>query len=170
MATKECTKCGKKKPLSEFHRDARRKSGRRGSCHKCCATYTARRQKQHPEKFRKTVAQWRAANPTRAHKIQAKYLANNPDTYWRSRLKCKFNMTPADYYRMLAQQDKVCGICGKPETRKVKGTLCKLAIDHNHATGEVRGLLCSRCNLGLGVFNDSQQLLKAAHIWLERSA
>lgn len=59
-----------------------------------------------------------------------------------------------------ARQIKECIICG--ETQAIQ-----LAIDHNHQTGEVRGALCSRCNLGLGHFRDDPELLRFAALYLE---
>jgi hypothetical protein len=61
---------------------------------------------------------------------------------------------------MEARAVRQCVICG--ETQKMQ-----LAIDHDHATGRVRGALCSRCNLGLGHFRDSPQLLRYAALYLE---
>lgn len=61
---------------------------------------------------------------------------------------------------MLAEQDGRCKICGQ---------LKKLNVDHDHATGEVRGLLCHGCNVGIGFFRDSPELLRSAIDYLVRS-
>jgi hypothetical protein len=66
------------------------------------------------------------------------------------------------YQAQLAKQGGGCAICGKPP--KPGGR--RLNIDHAHATGEVRGLLCARCNRGLGWFADSPHLLFAAAAYL----
>ncbi len=68
---------------------------------------------------------------------------------------------------MEAAQGGVCAICGLPETRVVKGKLNRLAVDHDHTTGRVRGLLCFRCNTCLGRFEDNVELLRAAEAYLE---
>lgn len=63
----------------------------------------------------------------------------------------------------IAQEDK-CAICGQPETTRYRGIVRALSVDHDHITGKVRGLLCQKCNLGLGSFaDDPLRLLKA--IW-----
>lgn len=64
---------------------------------------------------------------------------------WASSLKCKFNMAVADYESLLAVVPG-CAICGKTpgENRR------RLAVDHDHKTGRVRGLLCNSCNVGIG--------------------
>lgn len=60
-------------------------------------------------------------------------------------LKAKYGITPEVYDAMFKQQNGVCKICKQTERGRYKN----LAVDHNHRTGEVRGLLCRRCNLGL---------------------
>lgn len=73
-----------------------------------------------------------------------------------------YGITETEYLRLLEAQGGLCAICGKPETKTYKGTLGLLAVDHNHQTGEVRGLLCSACNVGLGSFRDDRELLEKA--------
>lgn len=83
------------------------------------------------------------------------------------KLKRHFNMSLADYDSLYAQQNGVCAICGSPEVRKAKHQKTYyLAVDHDHATEKVRGLLCSRCNKLLGVLNDDVALCKAAIAYL----
>lgn len=62
---------------------------------------------------------------------------------------------------MLLQQGGVCLICNDPGDRQALG------VDHCHATGLVRGILCDKCNRGLGYFKDNPELLIAASIYLE---
>ena len=73
-------------------------------------------------------------------------------------LKSLYGITQADYDRLLALQYGRCAICGttKPGTR---GTW---RVDHDHRTGQVRGLLCDRCNLGIGYMQDDPDILIAA--------
>ena len=59
---------------------------------------------------------------------------------------------------MLSSQDGKCSICGRERSQLVK----QLCVDHDHETGKVRGLLCDKCNRGLGFFNDDHELLKKA--------
>jgi hypothetical protein len=59
----------------------------------------------------------------------------------------RFGMTPQDYEDLLQQQNGVCALCGQPETKR--GGM--LAVDHDHVTGRVRGLLCTRCNWAIGM-------------------
>lgn len=61
----------------------------------------------------------------------------------------------------------VCDICRQPEREMRNGVVRKLNKDHDHLTGEWRGLLCSRCNQGIGKFSDNVELLKRAIEYLE---
>ena len=76
-------------------------------------------------------------------------------------LKYSYGMTLADYDALLAKQNGVCFIC---ETKPPNQTL---AVDHHHATGVVRGLLCRDCNLGVGNFKDDPHLTRRATAYLE---
>ena len=64
------------------------------------------------------------------------------------------------YARMVADQAGLCAICGEPPQGR------ELDVDHDHATGRVRKLLCGSCNLGLGKFRDDPTLLLSAHLYL----
>jgi hypothetical protein len=72
-------------------------------------------------------------------------------------LKRKFGMTLADYDRLFAAQGGRCAICEEPPAEGVA-----LHVDHDPATGKVRGLLCFSCNNALGDFRDDGRLLLAA--------
>lgn len=70
---------------------------------------------------------------------------------------------------MLSIQGGVCAICKKPERHRSNGPKVKrLAVDHDHTTGEVRGLLCNNCNRALGLFGDDVTALQAAIDYLSR--
>lgn len=69
----------------------------------------------------------------------------------------KLGLTVDDYVEMLKDQGGVCAICkrGEPSGRR-------LAVDHNHHTKKVRGLLCRSCNMGIGLLQDDHAILTAA--------
>jgi hypothetical protein len=67
---------------------------------------------------------------------------------------------------MLLEQHSVCRICG---TDNPGGRGKVFSVDHDHQTGKVRGLLCHHCNVGLGNFKDSIDILKKAISYLEES-
>lgn len=80
-----------------------------------------------------------------------------------------YGLTLTGYDRLLLEQNYICGLCFKPETARDKHTnkVKALSIDHNHATGKIRRLLCTKCNMGLGSFNENPELLLAAIRYLE---
>lgn len=75
----------------------------------------------------------------------------------------QYKMSLNDEKELLARQNGSCAICTTP---LILGEQ-KVHIDHNHKTGHVRGLLCQKCNLGLGLFNDNPLLLLRAVMYLE---
>jgi hypothetical protein len=80
----------------------------------------------------------------------------------------KHGITVADFLRMRDEQGNLCAICAKPETTRSRwGGKKELAVDHNHATGKVRGLLCVRCNHGIGYLMDDPALCVAAAEYLK---
>lgn len=82
-------------------------------------------------------------------------------------LKKDFDMTPEDYKKMLDKQKGVCAICNQPETTVRCDKVQSLSVDHCHATGTIRGLLCNSCNRALGKFNDNVLVLRRAIAYLE---
>jgi len=78
-------------------------------------------------------------------------------------LKRKFGINDATYNDILNEQNGVCYICNQADEEG------RLAVDHDHDTGQVRGLLCRKCNRGLGLFNDSAEKIAKALEYLTRN-
>ena len=74
----------------------------------------------------------------------------------------KYNLAEIEYTAMVERQNNLCAICGV----YMKST----NIDHDHKTGRVRGLLCSKCNVDIGFFSDSPELLAMAAAYLSDGA
>lgn len=93
---------------------------------------------------------------------------NNPEAFtthsreatrkWR--LKHKYRLTEEDHAALVERHQGRCAICGAEKP---------LHIDHDHATGIVRGLLCEHCNRGLGMFQDTPRLLESAAAYIRRA-
>jgi hypothetical protein len=77
-------------------------------------------------------------------------------------VKRKYGVTEEQYDQMLVSQNGRCAICDKPFVDS------KQVVDHNHATGKVRQLLCNLCNVGLGSFHDDKTLLEKAITYLKK--
>ena len=99
------------------------------------------------------------------------YRAANPNRLREIDLQKRFDIDLADYQKLFVAQGGVCGICKKPEVASRGGKALWLAVDHDHLTGAVRGLLCSNCNRGIGCFGDNIETLEAAIVYVrEHSA
>ena len=90
--------------------------------------------------------------------------ASDPDFEFGRSLKRYYGITKDQYFEMHERQNGVCVICDKPEVSVDKKTqkIRRLAVDHCHTTGKIRGLLCGSCNKALGSFKDSIELLNKA--------
>lgn len=128
---------------------------------------TARREVQrkyretHREQCNEYQRKWYKANPGKAYKTSHRWRKNHPDQDKERFRKYTYGITNEDYDQLLAQQDGVCAICGNLPGKQV------LEIDHDHATGLVRGLLCHKCNVGIGFLNDDTVVLHKAIEYLE---
>lgn len=91
--------------------------------------------------------------------IQAKYKLNR-------KLLTKYGLLPEDYENKLIEQNYCCAICKKPAEESTFHR--KLYIDHNHDTNQVRGLLCSGCNSGLGMFLESVENMELAINYIKK--
>lgn len=82
-----------------------------------------------------------------------------------AQLQKAYGISIEEYDNMLKQQDNKCAICGTEECRTGKA----FAVDHDHDTGKVRGLLCRPCNSALGFFNDDYETTYRAADYLQKA-
>lgn len=99
-------------------------------------------------------------------KESKKYYNTDTGSYKRlNRLyKHKYGITLVDYNIMFNNQEGKCDICNIHQEK----LQIKLAVDHCHKTGEIRSLLCSKCNIGLGFFNDNLELMELAATYIRK--
>jgi hypothetical protein len=83
-------------------------------------------------------------------------------TWWV--LKRKYGIGELEYNNLLAVQFGCCAICGKNASHYKR----RMAVDHDHVSGKIRGLLCVKCNRGIGCFEENQVLLDKAKEYLEK--
>jgi hypothetical protein len=101
---------------------------------------------------------------------QSKYARiRNKITYdsqvkWKWNMKSTFNLTVDDYNNLFTKQKGCCAICKKHQSEFRK----RLAIDHDHETDIIRGLLCSSCNTALGLLKDDVEILESAINYLNK--
>ena len=128
-------------------------------------------------KEKRTRAYWRAwekANPGRitAYRLRARLKRQAKSGYIAVRRKDnlrRYGITPEDYAVMFAEQEGRCYICGREETTLGNsGRVRHLSVDHDHATGRVRRLLCTRCNPMVGYAGDNPAILEKAAAYLRQ--
>jgi Recombination endonuclease VII len=90
----------------------------------------------------KRAVEWNKNNPSKVKETRRK-----------NKLKQKYGITPEEYDKMFTEQNGVCYLCGSDHQRR------PLNVDHCHSTGRIRKLLCDKCNMALGLVNDSKELL-----------
>jgi hypothetical protein len=84
---------------------------------------------------------------------------------WQKSLWIKYRIRVEDYWRILGEQGGRCAICGADEAG---GKHNRWHVDHNHRTGQVRGLLCHSCNIGIGHLRENPDVLRSAIDYLDR--
>ncbi len=105
---------------------------------------------------------------TYQNRVQKVYRSVRREAFSGYELKCRFGITAEDYGRMLIKQGGACAICKQPEGTVIRDKTISLAVDHCHDTGKIRGLLCAKCNQGLGCFSDDLTRLAAAITYLSK--
>ncbi len=141
LTAKVCTGCFIEKPITEFYNLNRRNHcGKQSRC-KFCQKYDDK----------------------------LNYLKHyTPERRRRYLLKEKYNMTIEDYENLSFQQENVCAICGNKETNYTSNPqVTHLAVDHDHLSGRIRGLLCAQCNQAIGKFRHDINLLQKAIDYLK---
>lgn len=154
METKQCTKCGITRLITEFHIESQNKDGKRGECKVCRKEYRQALYQSDPERRKQAYKRWYYNNPDKRKACSR-----------RAHLKAKYKITEERYLELLEAQDGKCAICHKhhSEIRKI------LFVDHDHRSGEIRGLLCSECNFALGLLRDSPEIMHNMIAYLQKS-
>jgi len=141
---KYCPACEKNKNASEFGNNAARPDGKQAYCKAC----------------------------SRARGKRRRDLPDYPEAQRTAFLKWKYGVTPEQYDQLLQIQEGCCAVCKvdaegarRPGQAK-QGVTYGLVVDHDHTTGVIRGLLCNRCNMALGLFEDRSSLLTKGAAYL----
>lgn len=96
------------------------------------------------------------------------YRSVHKEKFQDKEIRRHYGITQDTYNKLREEHEDLCAICNEPETKKIRGNVVSLSVDHNHETGLVRGLLCMRCNRALGMFLDSRGLLQKAIDYLTK--
>lgn len=180
ILTLDCKICKNRKPIGDFYKSPNYKTGYRTSCKDCTLKYDRERQNKHIGqkltgtkiccgcKIEQPVSEFtkrlrnkdglRSRCKTCEHKSEHNYRIRNPTGRYISRLRQDYGLDKDTYLDMLLQQEYKCKICGNKN---------KLCIDHCHKTGKIRGILCVRCNTGIGMFIENIIFLEKAIEYLK---
>lgn len=136
MQNKICSVCKENKLLDAFYKCPNSKFGRRSICKIC--------------------------DVTRSTAYYLKDAKDNPNKYKNKNLKSKYKITLDEYNNLFLLQNGCCKICNLHQLKFKR----KLAVDHNHKTGEVRGLLCHNCNLAIGLLYENEDIINNVLLYL----
>lgn len=150
METRRCYHCGETKVLDLFPKHKGNPKGRGYQCKRCCRLKTLRYRRDHPERVAETER--------KRHRI--KDFANLDRCLLYSK-----GLPIGGYDLLFEKQGGKCAICGADHCGGRWNA--RFHVDHNAETGTVRGLLCNKCNRGLGLFNDHPERLRNAAKYLE---
>lgn len=104
--------------------------------------------------------QWAIANRVRLKQKNREWYLTNRNRILKKRTERMFNLPPGGYEKLLKAQNYKCLICGRTANKRL------LSVDHDHKTGQIRGLLCTTCNIGIGHLRDDPILLDKAAMYL----
>lgn len=135
---KRCRTCERDLPRSAFWRDRSTRDGLCGSCKDC---------------KRKQNAAWHQQNKRLRSDYSRAYSKANPERVAGYHRKRRYGLSQDEYQALVARQSGLCALCDQPRA---------LVVDHDHASGRIRGLLCRPCNTALGAFGDDPQRLGRA--------
>lgn len=141
VTDKLCKRCNKILPVASFHKATRSKDGLQVWCSLCRKNHKYEERRQyHRERYH-----------------------TKKDNYLNSTYKRKYGIGLETYEKLLNAQEGVCAIC-----KKLCSSGRRLAVDHSHKTGEVRGLLCGCCNRALGYVQEDKTIVSSLFQYLEK--
>jgi Recombination endonuclease VII len=148
----KCPSCGQVKVFSEFSKRSQNKNGIGTYCRDCISIKN------------KTVWKYLRAKHER-RRTESMAGSARHDVY----LKYQYGAQVGTYAKLFDAQNGKCAICASPSPGGPPDhPHRKFHLDHNHSTGKIRGLLCAKCNVGIGYFRESSSSLAAAAEYLAR--
>jgi hypothetical protein len=146
--TKNCPRCNETLPLEQFGKDTHNVQGYRVYCRACAY---------------KQQSKWREANKPRLAAYSKQWRTDNPRLAKDFSLRARYDIPLGTYDLLFAKQQGKCAICQSPDP----GGRGDFHVDHCHQTKVIRGLLCHGCNVSLGHFQHSEDILLSAVNYLK---
>ncbi len=174
IPSKRCRKCGERKPRAEFSPVKRGKDGLNLVCRACERTRNNQPKIQTKFRTNKTCGSCKTTKPiddfptrSASRDARANTCTECVAVFNRTRtLRIKYNLSREQYNQIYERQNGMCAICGRTDSGMKHAP--DLLVDHDHSTGENRGLLCCNCNAGIGQFKDDPALLTKAIVYLNQ--
>jgi hypothetical protein len=138
LEQKKCSKCGEIRSVKSFTRRSARKSGKASWCKSCLNKWRVDARAKNPKSFQ--------------------------DYEFARGLRRNYGMTVDQYNKMLIDQKECCDCCGQHQSKFKR----RLHVDHDHETGQIRGLLCTECNPAIGYLKHSIDRLEMAIRYLKK--
>lgn len=161
---KTCSKCGRSKFLTAFHRANGMRDGHRNECKTCFAVLQRASYQKNRSSRIEATKRWQRENRERHLESQRKRRVQNRERLQREsrerHLKKQYGITADGFELLVMAQFGLCAIC-------LKEVGSELHVDHDHATGRIRGLLCGNCNRAVGQLKDRPSLARSAARYLE---
>jgi len=147
QGTKKCKVCLREKSVADFNKSAAYRDGLAHLCRACQGERAKRYYRGHRrEKILKAAKRWRLENPEEIARSKRRW-----------QLRKLYGITLETYEALVADREHKCDLCGKAKHRW-------LGVDHDHETGDLRGLLCTACNMALARLGDTEEsLLRVVH-------
>ncbi len=173
-----CTKCGIAQYPKAFHKRPDLPDGLQTVCKSCVNAQRLEYRQNNKERLKTQKRAYYEKNKDRILAKNDRWRRDNPEQLKASRRKAygkrktsvrewnlqhNYKISLIEFNEMFILQDGRCAICKRHQSELSKA----LHVDHDHKTGDVRGLLCAHCNLALGGFRDDMSRLKQAIVYLE---
>ncbi len=170
---KYCPKCQRQLPVSGFWKNTKTRDGLQAQC-KTCMNLASKRYSRTAKGRQRDRRYWQSEKgKANNHRAGKKYRLTHPEkikTITRNtNLRRSYGITIEEYNALFELQQGRCAICGRPEPDKMRGRIRRLAVDHCHVTGHVRGLLCAMCNRGIGCLQNNPDILRKAICYIRKS-
>jgi len=143
-----CKHCKKEKSIEDFTRNRAKKDGLNIYCRACCTD---------------KLNYWKQNNKSLTTEYKKRYRDLNRKEIRDYGLRYRYGINSEQFDKIFESQGRLCAICGSD-----KSDSRNFVVDHNHKTGNIRGILCSYCNRGLGIFKDDVDIMTRAILYLKK--
>ena len=169
---KRCARCKLEKSYNSFYKTTKGKTGLSSWCRDCTHNEHRQYRCRYPERNKKRHKKYYDENIETIKDYRKKYRREHAEAISldqrQRRLSRNYKLPLETYGRMWNDQNGVCAICKQPETKRIRGILVPLSVDHDHKTGIVRALLCASCNPAIGLLHHNIDTAEAVVTYLKK--